>query len=126
MQSMSDLKWESLRSAAHYCLRRSGRYLVAELLGEHAVLSTSVRNGGQARTLRTLSNHQSCEGAIHIERHDYIKQLGQEAYHDVVCREMGLPPEEVALLGTAANMNYAAIATAADRGVEVTAVVTAG
>jgi adenosylcobinamide amidohydrolase len=126
MQSIPELKWETLHSAAHHCVRRSGRYLVAELLGDHAVLSTSVRNGGQVRTIRYLSNHQSCEGAMHTERHDYIKQIGQEAYHDIVCREMGLPPEQVALLGTAANMNYAATITASDQGVEATAIVTAG
>src|SRR5215475_7951039 len=78
MQLISVLKWESLRSAAHYCVRRSGRYRIAELVGEHAVLSTSIRNGGQSRALRYLSNHQSCEGAMHTQRHDYIKQLGQE------------------------------------------------
>ena len=121
-----NLNWESLRATAHYFLRRCGRYLVVELLGEHLVLSTSVRNGGQARSVRYLGNHQSCEGTMHSERHTEIVNLGQESYHDVVCAEMGLPADEVALMGTAANMNYAAIATQEDQGLQVTAIVTAG
>ena len=126
MQSTPELTWEVLRTAPHYSLHRYGRYVIAELVGEHLVLSTSVRNGGQARGVRYLGNHQSCEGAGHTERHDAVKALGQEAYHDVVCGEIGLPAAEVALMGTAANMNYAAIATQEDREVVVTAVVTAG
>lgn len=90
------------------------------------VLSTSARNGGQRCSLRYIGNHQSCEGAAHVERQTFIKEIGQEAYHDLVCGEMGLAGGEVALMGTAANMNYAAIITREDRGLEVTAVVTAG
>jgi adenosylcobinamide hydrolase len=125
-ESSPSLNWELLRATSHFVLRRCGRYLIAELLGEHLVLSTSARNGGQMRSIRYLGNHQSCEGTAHAERHAAIKELGQEAYHDVVCAEIGLPASDVALLGTAANMNYAAIATQEDCGVEVTAVVTAG
>lgn len=121
-----ELDWEPLRKATHYELRRLGRYLIAELLGEHLVLSTSARSGGQVRYVRYLGNHQSCEGAMHVERAAYIKGLGECAYHDAVCGELGLPSAEVALMGTAANMNYAALVTEADRGLEVTAVVTAG
>lgn len=117
---------EVLRTTARYSLRRCGRYLIAELMEEHLVLSTSICNGGQRRGLRYLGNHQSREATMHTERQAAIKALGQETYHDFACREAGLPPTEVALMGTAANMNYAAIATEEDRGVEVTAVVTAG
>ena len=118
--------WEVLRTGRHFSLKRSGRYLVAELSGEHAVLSTSARNGGQARGIRYLANHQSCEATMHNVRHDAIKAKGETKYHDVVCGEMGLPAEEVVLLETAANMNYAAAVTHADQDLEVTAVVTAG
>jgi adenosylcobinamide hydrolase len=126
MTSTQNLNWELLRSASHYVLQRCGRYLIAELVGEHLVLSTSVRNGGQVRGLRYLGNHQSCEATMHTERQIVLKGLGQEGYHDAVCGELGLPASEVALMGTAANMNYATIATQEDRGVEVTAIVTAG
>jgi len=126
MSSALILNWEVLAEGSHFALRRNGRYLIAELLSEHLVLSTSARNGGQVRGIRYLGNHQSCEGAAHTERQILIKELGQEGYHDAVCAEMGLPSQEVALMGTAANMNYAAITTCEDCGVEVTAVVTAG
>ena len=126
MTSTARSNWEFLREAAHYSLKRHGRYLIAELSGEHFVLSTSVRNGGQVRHVRFLGNHQSCEAAGHAERQAVIKTHGQETYHDVVCEEMGLPIAEVALTATAANMNYAAMVIQEDRGLEVTAVVTAG
>jgi adenosylcobinamide amidohydrolase len=126
MASTVGLHWELLRATPHYSLKKSGRYLIAELAGTNLVLSTSVRNGGQVRHVRYLGNHQSCEATAHSERQAMIKAHGQEKYHDLVCEEMGLPSTEVALMGTAANMNYAAIVTREDRALEVTAVVTAG
>jgi adenosylcobinamide amidohydrolase len=92
----------------------------------HRALTTSARNGGQAEHLRFLMNHQSCEGTAHHDRHRAITEGGPLAYHDRVCAEVDLPPESTAVMGTAANMNYVAIATEADEGVEVTAAVTAG
>ena len=49
-----------------------------------------------------------------------------EKYHDSVCREIELPPESVASMGTAANMNYATVERRGDDDISVTAVVTAG
>jgi len=126
MISFTVLHWEILFDSPLFSLRRASRYLVASLNGPHLALSTSVRNGGQSSSLRYLVNHQSCEAAAHIERHEVITAKGQESYHDQVCQEMNLPPNEVALMGTAANMNYAAVITAEDAGVSVTASVTAG
>ena len=71
-------------------------------------------------------NHQSCEGSGHEERFQLIHALGQEAYHDAVCEEIGLDPSAAAVMGTAANMNYAAVATERDGDVVITAAVTAG
>jgi adenosylcobinamide amidohydrolase len=99
---------------------------VADLLEPHLTITTSVKNGGQSDRVRHLVNHQSCEGAGHNARFHVINGLGQEAYHDTVCDELGLPSAETAVMGTAANMSYAAIATETDADVEVTAVVTAG
>src|SRR6266404_1208601 len=120
------MNWEILHQAATFSLRRAGRYLAADLSGDHLVLSTSSRNGGQTDRVLYLANHQSCEGAKHLDRHALITGQGADAYHDMVCGEMGLPPDAVALMGTAANMNYAAVVTCEDKGLEVTAVVTAG
>lgn len=126
MLSTVSLTWEILLQSPSFSLRRASRYLVAALDGPHLILSTSVRNGGQQEGLRYLVNHQSCEATSHLARHEVIANLGQEGYHDLVCTEMGLAPAEVAMMGTAANMNYAAVVTTGDAGIEVTAVVTAG
>ena len=107
-------------------LWRKGRFLVWEFSVPHRVISTSTRNGGERDDLRFLVNHQSCEGTGHGDRHSYISGLGAEAYHDAVCAELSLDPAAVALMGTAANMNYIAISKQQDREVLVMAIVTAG
>ena len=120
------MQWETLASQTTYTLRRSGRFLVAELTEAHQVLSTSARNGGQVSHVRYLLNHQSCEGTGHHERHAVIVDGGLEAYHNRVCAEAGIPAENAAVMGTAANMNYVGLAHEADEDVEVTVAVTAG
>jgi adenosylcobinamide amidohydrolase len=122
---MPHVTWEVLFSRPDVTLRRAGRFVVAELVGPHHVLSTSVRNGGQTSDVRFLLNHQSCEGAAHLDRHR-VMTASLDAYHDEACVEADLPPGETALMGTAANMNYVAIASELDADLEVTAVVTAG
>ena len=123
---MTELNWETLAQKPGLVLRRSGRFLVADLLTPHDVLSTSVRNGGYIQGARYLLNHQSCEGAAHHVRHRLMTEAGLERYHDEVCAEASLPAEATVMMGTAANMNYAALVATDDDGVEVIAVVTAG
>lgn len=120
------MEWETLAAEANYLLRRAGRFLVAELKGDHQVLSTSARNGGQVTHVRYLLNHQSCEASGHLDRHAVIVDAGLEAYHDMVCDEAAIPSDAAAVMGTAANMNYVGIAHDADQDVRVTAAVTAG
>lgn len=120
------MNWEPIDCREPFTLRRSGRFVVADLLAPHAVLSTSARNGGQVDHVRHLVNHQSCEGAAHLDRHRVVTEHGMEVYHDLVCRELDLPSASTAVMGTAANMNYAATVTLTDESVSVTAVVTAG
>jgi adenosylcobinamide amidohydrolase len=115
---------EVMRAVPEFRLVRSGRFVVAELVVPHRVLSTSARNGGQREGLRFLVNHQSCEGTDHRERHALI--MGNAEYHDSACGEIGIDPALAAMMQTAANMNYAAVVTASDLDVTVTAVVTAG
>ena len=86
-----------------------GRYLVADLLHPHHVLSTSARNGGRAEHVRHLVNHQSCEGAGHEARARDHARAGAGARITTRCaREIDLPADATAMMGTAANMNYAA------------------
>jgi adenosylcobinamide amidohydrolase len=120
------MHWEVLSARPSTVIRRSGRFLVVDLQTRHRVFSTSARNGGQTEHLRHLVNHQSCEGSAHHARLQAIHEQGQEAYHDAVCAEIGISADEAAVMGTAANMNYAAVVSERDEDVEVTAVVTAG
>ncbi len=110
----------------YYDLKRDGRFLIAELLAPHQVLSTSAYRGGLCERIRYLVNHQSCEGNGHDARFALIVQLGEVGYHRHVCEERGLPPDAVALMGTAANMNYAARVVDTHAELRVCAVVTAG
>jgi adenosylcobinamide amidohydrolase len=71
-------------------------------------------------------NHQSCEPAGHQRRSKSIHETGPDDYHDRVCGEAGVPADRTAVMGTAANMNYVAVAAETDDDLTVTAVVTAG
>jgi adenosylcobinamide amidohydrolase len=123
---MTHTDWEILLAWPSVSVRRRGRHLVADLLQPHHVLSTSARNGGWGEHVRHLVNHQSCEGSGHEARARIMHEQGQERYHDTVCREIDLPEEATATMGTAANMNYAAVVVKSDEQVSVAAIVTAG
>ena len=110
----------------HYVLERDGRFLVAALQSPHQVLSTSVCGGGMTDRIRFIVNHQSCEGQGHGDRFEWMNELGEPGYHRHVCNEIGLEPEAVAMMGTAANMNYAARTVETYAELRVCAVVTAG
>ena len=118
--------WETLIDTTDFCVRRSGRYLVTELLAPHRVISTSACNGGQRENIRFLLNHQSCEGSGHHDRAVCLMKMGLEKYHQSVCEEAGIPADVTASMGTAANMNYAVIRQAGSDDISVTAIVTAG
>jgi adenosylcobinamide amidohydrolase len=120
------MSWESLVERPDFLLRRRGRFLVAELTRPSRVTSTSAEHGGQSTHVRYLLNHQSCEGAGHHELHRLIVEIGHGEYHRRVCCEASVPPEQTAMMGTAANMRYAAVSTESDFALSVTAVVTAG
>jgi adenosylcobinamide amidohydrolase len=119
-------RWERLLDEASFGLRRLGRFLIADLKQSHQVLSTSARHGGQVDYLRHLVNHQSCEGTGHHDRHRVMTDQGLDGYHDRVCAEVDLPSAETAVMGTAANMNYVALAREVDADLVVIAAVTAG
>ena len=120
------MHWEVLATTPSAVVRRAGRFVVVTLEVPHTALSTSAKNGGQAEHLRFLVNHQSCEGSGHESRSKLIHEHGQEGYHDSVCAELNIPPDETAVMGTAANMSYAVVDSERDEDVIVTAVVTAG
>jgi adenosylcobinamide amidohydrolase len=115
-----------LAETATFSLARDGRFLSARLKGPHLSLTTSQVNGGERTDLAVLLNHQSCEGKGHMGRHHDLAVLDREAYHKAVCEEASLPPASTALLGTAANMQNAAVATRTFEEITVHACVTAG
>jgi len=120
------MSWELLRRTPLFELRRRGRFLVSELAVPHQVISTSTCNGGQTSHIRFLINHQSCEASGHHDRFRVIVDEGAARYHARVCAEAEVPPDAAVTMGTAANMNYAAVATEGADDLQVTAVVTAG
>jgi adenosylcobinamide amidohydrolase len=109
-----------------FSLRRRGRFLSVHLKKPHLTLSTSHVNGGQTELVRYLLNHQSCEGKGHMGRHESLEGQGQEAYHRAACAEAGVPSEATAMMGTAANMQYASVREESFEDTVVWAVVTAG
>ena len=106
--------------------RRAGRFLLVELLTPHRVVSTSAVCGGQREDVSFLVNHQSCEAAGDVVRYEHIARLGPAAYHAAACAEIGVPPDRTALMGTAANMAYAARGSAVFEELRVDAFATAG
>lgn len=110
----------------HFLAWRMARYIVVQLRQPHRVISTSGSMGGQSENLRYLVNHQTNEARGHMDRHDLIARMPEEQYHELVAKELGLNPAEMALMGTAANMNYLGRRTAEFQGVTVDAFVTAG
>lgn len=109
-----------------FALRRRGRFLRVDLKTPHLALSTSHVNGGQSTEIRHLLNHQSSEGKGHMARHELLAGQGQEYYHEVACAEAGIPPGASAVMGTAANMQYASVRAETFEETTVWAVVTAG
>lgn len=110
----------------YVAVRRLGRFLVAELTSPHRVLSTCPMHGGQHEAIRFVVNHQSCEATAHMERYDELHAIGTAGYHQHVCAALGLAADEVVLMGTAANMNYAAHCQERFAELTVDAIVTAG
>lgn len=113
-------------SAPTFELYRHGRFIVAELKGPHRVFTTSSCVGGVSHKVRHLVNHQSCEATGHSERGAEMHRLGLDGYHEAVCLELSLEPGATAVMGTAANMIYAAHETAEYDDLRVDAIVTAG
>ena len=127
---MTAIDWERSAEVLHrgpgFAARRSGRFLLVELLAPHRVVSTSAVCGGEREDVSFLANHQSCEATGDAVRHDRIARFGQQEYHRTVCVEMGVAPDRTAVMGTAANMAYAAHRQVDFEDLRVDAFVTAG
>ena len=104
---------------------RIQKMLVLRFNKPHRVISTCRVNGGLHDDLECIFNHQSCEPAGHSRKGLKTILSAPERYLQGLCERFELP-EKTASLGTAANMNYAAIETQSFRNLEVTAICTGG
>lgn len=107
-------------------VEREHRFLRVHLNVPHRVLSTSSEQGGERTDLRFILNCQSCEGSSHHGRAQELMSMSRVQMHQASCEEAGLEAEFTAMLGTAANMDYAAIAEESYADAKVTAIATAG
>ena len=107
-------------------IHRKERIIYAKFLRPHQVLSTCRAAGGLRDDLKFVFNHQSGEPVGHGHRHAAELWRHPQAYRRRVCQSHGLPAEDCAVMGTAANMRNAALVREAFRDLEVVAVCTAG
>jgi adenosylcobinamide amidohydrolase len=107
-------------------IHREEKIIYARFLRPHQVLSTCRAAGGLQEGLSYLYNHQSCEPAGHHHRMAPGLWRDSIAYRKRICAPYGLPPEACATMGTAANMNNAALVCETFRNLQVVAVCTGG
>ncbi len=105
---------------------REEKIVYARFLVPHRVISTCHVAGGLRDDLTFLFNHQSCEPIGHNRSIHRLISQDPLAYRKAICSRYGLPDQECATLGTAANMRYAAIQQANSRDLEVVALCTGG
>jgi len=107
-------------------IHRREKIIYVNFVVPHRVISTCRVNGGLRDDLEYLFNHQSCEPSGHSRK--VLKSITQKPFDYLkhVCEKHGLPPQKSASLGTAANMNYAAVEHEKYRELEVVAVTTGG
>lgn len=102
---------------------RYEKSIVMFFQGKRKVLSTSVYNGGYHEELTAVFNHDGTRGAGMS-----CEMLGNtyEEHMKIIARKIGLEPEFVTGMGTAANMNNVSIHSSSYEDLTVTAIVTGG
>ena len=113
-----------LETASGEKVFRNENFIVVRLPKNRNCLNTSYVNGGYSEGLEAVFNHQPKLTEGH--RSEDMEGGSVEAYIKIHAGRLGLNPEKVAALMTAAKMKNAAIATRSFRTLEVTAIVTAG
>ncbi len=105
---------------------RKEKIIYVNFLVQHRVISTCGVNGGLRDDLEGIANHQLCEPLGHDRKGLKIIAENPFDYLKSVCEKYGLSPDKRALLGTAANMNYAAVESQEYRGLKVVTISTGG
>lgn len=104
-------------------LYRRDRAIFGKFLTPHLVISTCRAAGGLQRDIDFVLNHQSCEPKNHHRDLNYNDVL---EHRKTVCSAIDLPHKKCVTMGTAANMNHAAIISRSYSELEVVSVVTGG
>ncbi len=97
--------------------------IIVRLPLDRIVFSSGVVNGGFRRGLTAVYNHQLSHATIHSPQ---LERGSVENYLLITAKRLNLDPDTTTGLLTAANMIHAAIITESFRGLEVTALITAG
>ncbi len=103
---------------------RNDDSIVVRLPENRNCISTSYVNGGYYENLEAVFNHQPKPTKGHTAQD--LEGGSIEEYLRIHAGRLGLNPEKIAAMTTAANMKNAAIATRCFRTIEVTAIVTGG
>lgn len=115
-----------LAEQPNFIAQREHRFIKVHLHGPHRVLSTSSILGGEQQNLTAILNNQSCEGSGKHTRANQLMSLSRQELHNETCMAAGLDPLLTAMLGTAANMDYAGVSTATYSDAGLTVISTAG
>ena len=106
-------------------VHRHEKIIIVRFLTPHRVISTCRVNGGLRDDLDLIFNHQSCEPTGHLRKSHGQAVHEPDVYLQQICRKNGLS-ENCASLGTAANMNCAAMESETFRDLEVVSISTGG
>ena len=107
-------------------IHRKEKIIYVNFLVQHRVISTCGVNGGLRDDIEGIANHQLCEPLGHERKARMSMAESPVDYLKSVFEKQGLTSEKRALLGTAANMNYAAVESQEYRGLNVVAISTGG
>ena len=106
-------------------VHRIEKIIIVKFLTPHRVISTCRAGGGLQDDLDLIFNHQSCEPTGHTRKTHAQAVHDPAAYMQTICLQNSLS-KNCASLGTAANMNCAAIKAETFRDLEVVAICTGG
>ena len=107
-------------------LRRNDKILIVRFTSPHRVVSTCRADGGLADDCDGMYNQQGCEPTNHMHGMPKSAVNDPAEYRRSTCEQHGLGSEKWASLGTAANMNCAAVVTECFRDLMVVAACTGG
>ena len=107
-------------------IHRKEKIIFVNFLVKHRVISSCSVNGGLREDLEGIANHQLCEPLGHDRKVLTSVTKKPVDYLKSVFERYGVSPENRALLGTAANMNYVAVESHEYHDLKVVAVSTGG